>query len=287
MSVDIVRQKLLAYQCQTVLDQENALKEISQEIALMALSRAGFFRVAAFQGGTSLRILYGLERFSEDLDFVLENPDPHFEWGKYINNMREEFNAYGYGLEVQDRKSEKAIRTAFLKADSSGGMLVINDLRTNSPKLRIKLEIDTNPPSGSDYELKYLDFPLPYSIKSQMLPSLFASKSHALLCREYVKGRDWYDFSWYVSKKTPINFSLLTHAIDQAGPWKHKNIMVDLDWFTAELTKKVLRIDWEAEKKDIARFLRPKELPGLDVWSKEFFIDRIDKLKIYLSKDRP
>jgi predicted nucleotidyltransferase component of viral defense system len=100
MSVEVIQQKLLTYQCQTVLDQENALKEIAQEIALMALSRAGFFRVAAFQGGTCLRILYGLQRFSEDLDFVLQKSDKNFHWDQYIKNMREEFSAYGYALEV-------------------------------------------------------------------------------------------------------------------------------------------------------------------------------------------
>src|SRR5437868_11954459 len=99
MSVEIIQQRLLEYDCKTVLDQENALKEIAQEIALMALSRAGFFRVAAFQGGTCLRILYGLERFSEDLDFVLEKPDKNFNWDIYIKHMREEFSAYGYSLE--------------------------------------------------------------------------------------------------------------------------------------------------------------------------------------------
>src|SRR5258707_14733715 len=100
MSIEVIQQKLLTYQCQTVLDQENALKEIAQEIALMALSRAGFFRVAAFQGGTCLRILYGLERFSEGLDFVLEKPDKYFDWDTYVKRMREEFSAYGYSLEV-------------------------------------------------------------------------------------------------------------------------------------------------------------------------------------------
>src|SRR5579863_1050930 len=104
MSVEIIQQKLLSYQCQTVLDQENALKEIAQEIALMALSRAGFFRIAAFQGGTCLRILYGLQRFSEDLDFVLEKSNPNFDWDQYIKNMREEFSAYGYSLEVRNKK---------------------------------------------------------------------------------------------------------------------------------------------------------------------------------------
>lgn len=282
MSVDIIQQRLLNYNCQTVPEQEYALKEIAQEIALMALSRAGFFRVAAFQGGTCLRILYGLERFSEDLDFVLEKPDKNFDWDDYIKSMREEFSAYGYTLEVTNKtKLDKAVRTAFLKADSEGGILVLKDTRTNRPKLQIKLEIDTNPPEGSEYELKYLDFPLPYSVQTQDLPSLFASKSHALLCRDYTKGRDWYDFAWYISRQTSINFSLLNKAIEQAGPWKDQNISVTPDWFLQELKTKINSMDWDDAKKDVARFLRPRALASLDVWSKEFFISRVDKLVLH------
>lgn len=283
MSIEIIQQKLLTYQCQTILDQENALKEIAQEIALMGLSRAGFFRVAAFQGGTCLRILYGLERFSEDLDFVLEMPNKNFNWDIYIKNMREEFNAYGYSLDVTNKiKLDKTIKTAFLKADSEGGILVIKDSRTNRSKLQIKLEIDTNPPAGSTYELKYLDFPLAYSVQSQDLPSLFASKNHALLCRDYIKGRDWYDFIWYVSRQIPINFSLLSHALEQAGPWQGQHISVTPAWLLQELINKINQIDWVIAKNDVARFLRPKELLTLDVWSKEFFLSRVDKLAGYI-----
>ena len=239
MSVEVIHQKLLGYDCKTVLDQENALKEIAQEIALLALSRAGFFRVAAFQGGTCLRILYGLERFSEDLDFVLEKPDKNFNWEPYVENMREEFKAYGFSLDVINKtKLDKAVRTTFLKADSGGGMLVIKDSKSNRQKLQIKLEIDTNPPEGSTYELKYLDFPFPYGIQSQDLPSLFASKSHALLCRDYIKGRDWYDFSWYVARKISINFTLLNKAIMQAGPWMNQNSLSNTRLVYSAIKKK-------------------------------------------------
>jgi len=283
MSVEIIQQKLLAYQCQTLLEQENALKEIAQEIALMALARTDFFKIAAFQGGTCLRILYGLERFSEDLDFVLEEPDKNFDWSKYVNNMAEEFSAYGYFLEIKDKKElDKTVKTTFLKTASQGGILLIKDARKNKPVLKIKLEIDTNPPEGSEYEFKYLDFPLPYSIKVQNLPSLFSGKLHALLCRKYVKGRDWYDFSWYISRNTLINFTLLSHALDQVGPWKKQKISVNTEWLLKELAIKIDTIDWETAKKDIARFLRPKELSILDVWSKAFFLSRIDKLGQYL-----
>lgn len=283
MNINIIQQRLLSYECKTVLDQENALKEIAQEIALMALSRAGFFRIAAFQGGTCLRILYGLNRFSEDLDFVLLESNNQFDWEKYTKTMQEEFNAYGYMLEVVHKKRlEKAMQSLFLKAESQGGILILKDLRTNRAKLQIKLEIDTNPPEGSTYELKYLDFPLPYVVQSQDLSSLFASKSHALLCREYVKGRDWYDFIWYVARKTPINFLLLTHAIWQKGPWEGKNISVTAEWFLQTLKAKILKINWDEAKKDISRFLKPRELASLNLWSEAFFLSRLDQLSRYL-----
>ena len=286
MSVQVIQEKLLSYHCQTILEQENALKEIAQEIALMSLSRAGFFRVAAFQGGTCLRILYGLERFSEDLDFVLEKPDKTYDWEVYVKSMQHEFSAYGYKLEVTNKsKTEKAVRSAFLKADSEGGILVLKDARTNRPKLQIKLEIDTNPPEGSTYDLKYLDFPLPYSIQTQDLPSLFASKSHALLCREYAKGRDWFDFLWYVSRNTLINFTLLQNALHQKGPWEKKDILVTKDWFLQELKTKIIKMNWSDARKDVARFLRPRELLTLDLWSKEFFLSRVDKMVTYLNKE--
>lgn len=286
MSVEIIQQRLLNYQCQTVPEQENALKEIAQEIALMALSRSGFFRHAAFQGGTCLRILYSLERFSEDLDFVLEKPDKNFDWNKYLLSMHEEFNSYGYSLEIEDRaKLEKSIRVAFLKANSEGGILVIKDSRTNRPKIRIKLEIDTNPPEGSGYELKYLDFPLPYSVKTQDLASLFAGKCHALLCRDYIKGRDWYDFNWYVKRQTPINFLLLQNAIEQSGPWSKENFTVNAEWFLQQLESKINHIDWNETKQDVARFLRPRELPALEVWSKDFFLSRVDKLSTVILRN--
>ncbi len=285
MSVEIIQKKLLDYQCQTVLDQENALKEIAQEIALMALSRSGFFRIAAFQGGTCLRILYGLERFSEDLDFILEKPDKNFNWDIYIKSMSVEFSAYGYTLEVLNKKKlDKVVKSAFLKADSTGGILLLKDARSNRPKIQIKLEIDTSPPKGSTAEIKYLDFPLPYSIRAQDVSSLFAGKCHALLCREYVKGRDWYDFIWYVSRGAAINFTLLTEAIAQVGPWEGRSIKATTDWLVERLIVKIKQIDWGAAKTDVARFLRPRELSTLDLWSKDFFLSRVEKLSQYLIK---
>ena len=133
-----------------------------------------------------------------------------------------------------------------------------------------------------NYYTKYLDFPLPFSIKAQNLSSLFAGKCHALLCRNYTKGRDWYDFSWYVSKQTPVNFDLLTHAIDQAGPWKDQHISVTSTWLVQQLEIKIQHLDLEKAKEDAMRFLRPQEQNVLNLWSKDFFLTRLEKLKAYL-----
>lgn len=283
MTVSIIQQRLLSYECQNVLEQENALKEIAQEIALMALSKSGFFEVAAFQGGTCLRIIYGLNRFSEDLDFVLNKPNKNFNWEKYLNKISQEFRAYGFELEVSERKkTDKAVQSRFLKTQSLGGTLILKDPRTHIPKLRIKLEIDTNPPAGSEYELKYLDFPISFSVQTQSLPSLFAGKCHALLSRNYTKGRDWYDFTWYVATKTPINLELLYQALLQSDPEKWQNLKQSeiKQRIILALEQKIKTIDWESTKQDVAQFLRKRELESLKVWSESYFLACLDKLNM-------
>ncbi|HLF67094.1 MAG TPA: nucleotidyl transferase AbiEii/AbiGii toxin family protein, partial [Gammaproteobacteria bacterium] len=172
-------------------------------------------------------------------------------------------------------KLDKVVRTAFLKAESTGGILILKDSSTQRKKLQIKLEIDTHPPQGSNYELKYLDFPLPYGIKAQDLPSLFAGKIHALLSRPYTKGRDWYDFIWYVSRQTSINLPLLTHAFAQHTP----GVILNATSMLEALKDKINHTDWIDAKKDIARFLRPRELPTLDLWSKDFFLSCVEKIR--------
>jgi predicted nucleotidyltransferase component of viral defense system len=279
MNVEIIKQRLLEYQCKTVLEQENALKEIAQEIALLSLSNSDFFKYAAFQGGTCLRILYGLNRFSEDLDFILNTPNLHFNIEPFIRTMKDDFLGYGYDVElVNKNKLNKTVKMAFIKAESTGGLLLLKDARTNRAKIQIKLEIDTNPPAGSNDELKYLDFPLPYSILVQDLPSLFAGKCHALLCRDYIKGRDWYDFIWYVSRKSPINFSFLKFALEQKGPWEGQIMNIDKKWIIEQLSIKIKTIDWDNAKADVSRFLSAQENKTLELWSHAFFSAMIDKL---------
>lgn len=282
MDVKIIQERVDSYKCRSRQEEENALREITQEIALAALSRTDFFKKAAFQGGTALRIFYSLDRFSEDLDFILKKPDTNFCLEPYLKPLTTEFNTYGYQMEAVDRsKTEQTVKKCFLKDDSLGKILSLQHLKGGAikKKIRIKLEIDTNPPSGSNFENKFLDFPFAFAVTMQDTPSLFAGKSHALLCREYNKGRDWYDFLWYISRKTAINFTFLSSALNQVGPWAGKNLQIDKTWYCREIEKKIVSINWKETKEELSRFLKPEALDTLKIWDKEFFLDRLTKFK--------
>lgn len=276
MEITTIEERIKEYQPKNKEEELNAFKEIAQEIVLSSLSRADFFKHAAFQGGTCLRIVHGLNRFSEDLDFILFREDKDFKWSHYFNEIELEFKGYGFTLEVKDRsKADNAVKKAFLKENSFGQVLKLIYERTRSDVqiVNIKLEVDTNPPMESGFETKIISFPEPFSIVVQDLPSLFAGKLHALLCREYVKGRDWYDFIWYVSRKTKTNFLNLQNALFQQGPWKGKELMVNNKWVNENLRKKIESINWDITKNDIRPFLRERQLRTLELWNKDFFID--------------
>ncbi len=282
MSIQIIQQRLMNYHCKTDLEEQQAIREITQEVVLAALGRGSFFKHALFQGGTCLRIFYGLNRFSEDLDFILQQPDPDFQMKDHIGLLSDELAAWGYRLEITDRsKADTTVRKAFLKDHSLGKVLNLQHRNQTGPpaKIRIKLEVDTNPPAGSGHELQYLDFPFVSAVSVQDKPSLFAGKIHALLCREYIKGRDWYDFIWYTSRLTPINYPFLTAALNQAGPWQNQNITANKQWVLHELKNKIVSIPWQQAAREVQRFVRAHEQPSLDLWSKELFLNQLKKLE--------
>ncbi|MBU1043481.1 MAG: nucleotidyl transferase AbiEii/AbiGii toxin family protein, partial [Candidatus Omnitrophica bacterium] len=172
------------------------------------------------------------------------------------------------------------VKKCFLKQDSLGQVLSLTHLKfkTNTAKIKIKLEVDTNPPENSGFVNRFLDFPFPFSVTMQDMPSLFSGKSHALLCREYTKSRDWYDFIWYISHKIKMNWDFLSSALNQQGPWKGLKLKAERNWYTGEIAKRIERIDWNTSKQEMLRFLKPTAVAGLDVWSKEFFLDRLNRL---------
>jgi len=280
MSVKIIQDKLSSYDCRSAQEEDHALKEITQELVLNSLYNAGFFKKAAFQGGTALRILHGLRRFSEDLDFALIEPDRKFELGSHLTAINGELKAFGYDVKVTSRTSAQAVQNAFIKDDSLGRILQVRYSKADGPArtLKIKLEVDTNPPAGARTETKFLDFPINFAVRAHDLPSLFAGKSHALLCRDYIKGRDWFDFLWYVGQNVKPNLELLTNALDQLGPWKGRAIQVGMDWYGKQMAKRIKGIDWEQAKADVHRFLRPADVATLELWNKNYFLEYLQRL---------
>jgi len=278
---DIIQARLSKYQVANTVEEENATKEIIQEVALYGLWRAKFFDVAVFQGGTSLRILHKLPRFSEDLDFMLLEPNPKFDWAPYLKVLTATFEEYGLNPEtVSKAQMHKRVRNAVIKDSSVTNQLDLSFGRSDERrKLKIKLEIDVEPPSHSGHAFSFLDFPVDYEVHHQDLSSNFALKIHALLCREYVKGRDWYDFSWYVAQGVFPNLPHLEAALHQFGPWSgEESLSVDSNWLEHTLAKRIEEIDWERAKQDVRRFLRPVKAEALTLWGNRFFDVKLAKL---------
>ena len=278
--IDLIQQRLDEYQSGNAIEEEQAIKEIIQEIALFALWKAGFFEVAAFQGGTSLRILHGLPRFSEDLDFILKEPDPEFDWSDHLKKLLENLEEFAPKTEVKDKsRMDQAVRKAVLKDNSVSNQLNLSFYRGQEDKKQtIKLEIDVNPPSGSEFEYTYKDFPVDYEVCHQDLGSNFSLKVHALLCRPYLKGRDWYDFNWYVKKGIKPNLPLLQAALIQDGPWKGEDLKIDEDWVKNELLNKIASINWKEAVADVERFMNKTERDSLKLWNDRFFTQKAKKL---------
>ncbi len=282
MSVKIIQERLDGYEANSFQEEEMALREITQEVALHTLYNTNFYKLAAFHGGTCLRVFYTLNRFSEDLDFALLHPDPEFNFKRYQDHLKHEFQAFGYDVEIIERKNlQTPVKSIFLKEDSIGKFLNLRyqKLDGRQKSIKIKLEIDTNPPEGAEVENKYSDFPLNFAVTAHKLSSLFAGKIQALLSRTYTKGRDWYDFLWYAGRKTEINFDFITTGLNQTGPWAGQNIQVDKPWVLGQLRNKIKGINWDEAKNDVQRFLKPNELKSLELWTKDFFLTKLDNLE--------
>lgn len=274
----VLEQMLRAYEPQTSTDKKNAIKEIIQEIVLCGLSRAGFFKHAAFYGGTALRIFYGLDRFSEDLDFSLMAPEG-FDLGEYLPALEKEIRSYGLNFKAEERvkTAESAIQSAFLKGNTKEHILLfyaddrLAQSITPSELIKIKFEIDTNPPRFAAFEHKYRLLPSPYEICLYDAPSLFAGKIHAVLCRAWknrIKGRDLYDYVFYLSVNTPVNLKHLEARLRQSD-FLETNAPLDIGQLKELLQARFATIDYEQAKQDVLPFI--KDPNKLSVWSQDFF----------------
>lgn len=268
-------------------ERENAIKEIMQEIALAGLSRAKFFENAAFYDGSCLRIFHGLNRFSEDLDFALLNRNMDFNLNNYLPMLKKEFQSYGIDVNVEFKVKnlDRAVQSAFLKGNTL--MLLMSFFPESSDakgiicdqKIKIKIEIDTENPPGGQTEFRYRMLPAPYEIQIFDEPTLFSGKIHAVLCRDYrhrVKGRDYYDYLFYVGKGTAINLVYLSNKLKDSGKIGSE---VEL---TSEMVKQMLRerflsTDYELAKRDVMNFVPDQD--SLSLWKSSLFLSTLDLLK--------
>lgn len=280
----VLEQMLSKYKTDNVEEKKNALKEIVQEVALCGLSRAGFFKNVAFYGGTALRIFYGLDRFSEDLDFSLIEPNENFELQKYFSSLEKELSSLGLHFSVEEKVKthDSAIKSAFLKGNTKEHILSIygTDLNVNSNEvIKIKFEIDTNPPPLATFENKYRLLPSPYQVKLYDMPSLFAGKLHAVICRSWgnrIKGRDLYDYVFYLANNAAVNLPHLRARLEDTGVLTEKDTF-ELKELQTMLKERFATIDFEQAKQDVLPFVADKS--KLELWSKEFFINITQNLK--------
>jgi len=275
-----IESMLQKYQCKTNDDYKNALKEIIQEVALLGLFRGGFFKYAAFYGGTALRIFYNLDRFSEDLDFSLLRKSKKFQLQDHLRSLEDELGSYGFDMsvEVKTKKIESQIQSAFIKGGTLVHLIKINTNQNlglqipENEQLKIKLEIDIDPPAKASYETKYHLTPIPFPVTLFTKPCLFSGKVHAVLCRDWksrVKGRDFYDYVWYLKNKTPVDLDHLKARMVQSAHLKSKD-KFNISILTEMLIERFKSVSISQAKTDILPFVSNSQ--ELDVWSTEFFI---------------
>ncbi len=273
---ELYEKMLSAYDQSTDAARRNAIYEVSQQIVLAGLADGGFFDKAAFYGGTCLRIFHGLKRFSEDMDFTLLKEDESFRFEQYFQPVIDQFALVGRRVEIRkkDKKGFGKVESAFLKDNTD-----VYDLSFQTEKsIKVKIEVDTAPPLKFATEQKLSLQPKSFMTRCVALPDLFAGKMSALAFRAWktrVKGRDWYDFEWYVRNGVPLGWSHLQERIRQSTGQE-----MTPEQFQAALRERLGGTDIELVKKDVLPFINdPHEL---DIWSNDYFLQLADKIKLVL-----
>lgn len=267
------------------IDEENALKEVLQYITLLGLNRAGFFDKAAFYGGTALRMLYDLDRFSEDMDFCLEKKDSSFSFKPYLTSLSSELELYGFKAQIEEKRSglDVAVNSAFVKQDTYSALLLIGSNTKGIHKkqlLKVKLEVDKENPIGAKFQKKLVPLPVPFMVNTLDEPSLFAGKLHAIIARSYinrVKGRDYYDLLFYAARGTKVNLNYLEAKLRNSNHYSETHPLT-LDTMIQLLKDKFKTVDFKKAKDDVAPFLKTEQRRDLNNWSPELFSALIENL---------
>lgn len=251
----------------------NAKYEVTQQIILAGLYRGGFFKKAAFYGGTCLRIIHGMRRFSEDMDFTLLKKDSSFHLEDYFQAIVDEFKMTGRDVVItkKDKMTLGKVESAFLKDETD----VYNLTFQTEKSIKVKIEIDTKPPLEFQTEPQKLNHPYSFMVNCLTLPCLYAGKMHALAYRNWktrVKGRDWYDFEWYVKKEVPLDFKHLQMRIKEFN-----GLELSKDEFLNVLKERLSTTNISIVKADVERFV--EDTRDLDIWSNDYFLQLADMIK--------
>lgn len=283
----ILEQMIEGYHPKNNEEKRNVIKEVMQEIVLCGLSRAGFFNESAFYGGTALRIFYGLDRFSEDLDFSLLVKNKDFDLVKYFPILKDTVQSFGLNVdfELKNKTRDSNVQSVFLKGDTIEYFLLFypNELVqgiNKNEKVKIKFEIDTMPPRLATYETKFRLLPTPYSVRLYDEASLFSGKIHAVICRSWksrVKGCDLYDYVFYLSRNTKFNLPHLREKLIDSE-YISSDTEITCDSVKEMLINRFNEIDYNVAKEDVIPFI--KDTSVLNLWSKEFFISITSGLNV-------
>jgi predicted nucleotidyltransferase component of viral defense system len=276
---EVIKEYIRRKNPRTVQEHDRVLRELIQNISLLGLWRSGFFEHAAFYGGTALRIVHDLPRFSEDVDFSLLKEKSGFSLDSYFSGIKTELSGFGFETVITETKKDfSTIESAFIKANTRVHLLKISADPSIShfvpanQLLKVKLEVDTAPPGLFSTEVIPLLDPIPFYIRIFSLPDLFAGKMHCVLCRNWkkrVKGRDWYDMIWFLRKEIPLHLAHLEQRMRQSGNWIGKKPLEQKN-FIALYSKRTNEIDFSQAASDVLPFIRnPREL---DIWGRDFFL---------------
>jgi len=285
---EIIKQMLATYEIKSVSDSLWAWRAIIQQVALLGLWRSKFFEKAAFYGDSALRIIYGIDRFSEDLDFSLLQTEPRFSLLDYSQSLKRELLSFGFNVEIESKVKREltTIQSAFLKTNTYKLMIsagISPELIKQDPRqqvLKIKLEVDLTPPAGFLTEMRYLLQPIPFAVRIFSLPDMFAGKMHAVLCRQWksrLKGRDWYDLVWFATYHPELRLAHLEQRMRQTGHWTGPEPLTEEAWRKL-LKARIESVDIEKIKREVEPFI--KNTAVLDVWSKEFFFEVAEKIRV-------
>jgi len=247
--IELIKQQLT----NSMSDEEklNRCRELIQFLCLKIFDEHKFFGNLAFTGGTALRVVFGARRFSEDLDFSLVRKDD-YSFSRMNGDLLKALTLAGLKAESKP-KYEKPVHSTMLRFPGILKEIGLSPLE--GQKLSIKLEVDTNPPKGGHVQARIIQRAYVFNVVHFDLPSMFATKLHACFYRNYLKGRDFYDFIWYMGNKVKPNFTLLNNAIAQT---QGTNPAINEGNFMEFLLKGIERVDFKEAQKDVERFLEDK-----------------------------